>query len=215
MPSVPVSDGTYIVRVDDIVVASDHLLQTAGQNITVLNRKPEPLQVDDRATFFTEGWIFGESVAVVALDHEPITAEEAVVTGPGADPRQNLEERDLRDRLVGAKYVVVGRVSSVQPAESEPGYVSEHNPEWHEATIEVESVEAGGLAGVPTVTVSFPTSTDVAWFRAPRFQQGDEGVWALRERETPTRTRLTALHPLDYQPRERLETVRSLLPGRS
>ena len=119
MPSVPVSDGTYIVRVDDIVVASDHLLQTAGQNITVLNRKPEPLQVDDRATFFTEGWIFGESVAVLALDHEPVTAEEAVVTGPGADPRQNLEERDLRDRLQGARYVIVGRVASVQPAETE------------------------------------------------------------------------------------------------
>lgn len=215
MPSVPVSDATYVVRVDDLIVASDYLLQTAGQNITVLSRKAEPLQVNERATFYTEGWIFGESVAVLALDYEPITAEEAAVTSPGTGPQQNLEERDLRDRLQSARYVVVGRVSSVQPAESEPGPISEHNPEWHEATVDIESVEAGELAGVPTVTVSFPTSTDVAWYRAPRFKEGDEGVWALHERETPARTRLTALHPLDYQPRDRVETVRALLQGRS
>src|SRR5262249_32636289 len=60
--------------------------------------------------------------------------------------------------------------------------ISEHDPLWHEAVIEVASVEKGAHSR-RQVVVRFPGSNDVAWRAFPKFTPGQRGVWMLRQEE--------------------------------
>ncbi len=65
-----------------------------------------------------------------------------------------------------------------------------------------------------------PRSTDELWIDSPKFVPGQEGVWLLHRDQQERGAAamrvsgaLTALDPIDFQPRDRLEQVRSLLGG--
>jgi len=57
--------------------------------------------------------------------------------------------------------------------------ITEHDPQWREAEIEVDEVEKGPRKR--RVVVRFPGSDDVRWYRAPKFQPGQEGVFILQK----------------------------------
>jgi hypothetical protein len=85
------------------------------------------------------------------------------------------------------------------------------------------------------VVVRFPSSTDVQWHRAPKFHTGDRGVWLLTSSEEshrgtakatkrtetkaqrvtataiPGATVYSALHPLDFQPANKVDRVASVI----
>ena len=52
--------------------------------------------------------------------------------------------------------------------------VSEHDPRWWEATIEVEAF-LKGRAREKTVTMLFPSSRDVMWYASPKPQPSSRG----------------------------------------
>jgi hypothetical protein len=93
---------------------------------------------------------------------------------------------------------------------------SEHDPQWHEAEIEIEEVVKGDVPEARTV-VLFPASTDVMWYRAPKLTPGQQGVWVLHDEQIPESVAsafpsvFTALDPTDVRPREELEHVRELV----
>src|SRR5204863_9219496 len=64
-----------------------------------------------------------------------------------------------------------GNASTTRP-------ISEHDPKWRDATIEVDKVHKGEHSA-PTVTVRFPSSDDVRWYNAPKFHPGQHGVFVL------------------------------------
>jgi hypothetical protein len=110
--------------------------------------------------------------------------------------------------------------------------VSEHDPKWREAVISVAAVHKG-KTGTKRVVVRFPSSNDVQWHRAPKFHTGDRGVWLLQSSEKPPAAAkakravpsekamvatavpgapiYTALHPLDFQPANKLDAVASVI----
>ena len=65
--------------------------------------------------------------------------------------------------------------------------------------------------------ILFPSSTDEYWYDSPKFSSGDEGVFLLQQNQQergPRQHRVrayTALDPLDFQPKQRLDEIRSLL----
>lgn len=59
-----------------------------------------------------------------------------------------------------------------------PTRISEHDPIWHEAVVDVESVEKG-QAPRKQVVVRFPGSNDVRWRNHPKFKPGQQGVFLL------------------------------------
>ena len=102
-----------------------------------------------------------------------------------AVPLVDLTDAQLLQRIETAGLVFVGRVVAIRSmvsavaADDRPAYISEHNPMWQEAVIEVQSALRGTQKG-QQVVVRFPGSRDVAFWGAPRFEKHQEGTFFLR-----------------------------------
>jgi hypothetical protein len=173
--------GTAIVRIDELLKASGTLDDFAGREITVF--LTEPLSAGDQRVFFTIVRLLGESLGAQEVGRAaglPADLKEQV---RGAE--MALRREDLEARLAAADLVVSGRVLSTRATSGEPkaGPLTEHDPQWWEAVVEVGSVHEGGG---PERTVSFwyPASLDVMWARVPKPGVGQEGTWLLH-RHTP------------------------------
>jgi hypothetical protein len=246
MRSVPVSDRTAVVRVEQLIEAPRNLAHLAGTDITVLLAGRAKVEVGKQLLFHAAAWIFGDSVAVRAVSQEAATTARQAALARGGDPAQQRVNREVQQRLDAADLVVSGKVVTVSlpqggesaaatrglaPVSGKP--VREHDPHWREAVIAVDDAHKGNHPG-RQVKVLFPASTDVRWFRAPKFAVGQQGFFALHKTmlkapETPTAaTReltaaavapdgesevYTALHPMDFQPYDQQERVLNALGG--
>jgi hypothetical protein len=228
MPSVPVNDKTVVVRVDEVLRAPDALAGYAGHDITVQLGPRETGKRGERGVFYTNGWLFGEGVAVQSVGH---TDAKAATAGAGVKPPvQAKADRDLEDHVADADLVVTGRVVMVRvPAESEvraaggrPAPISEHSALWREAVIDVDAV-GKGRSSPKRVVVRFPSSTDVRWATVPKLHPGQAGVFLLhKSRDTPAgRTSVSKakvrppiyalVHRQDFQPPQKAADIRDLV----
>jgi hypothetical protein len=206
--AVPASDSTLVVKVGRVYEAPRSIAGLAGAEITVFSGDPSALRVGDRIVLFARTWLAGDHIAVHEVGRLPGSVP-ADLTRRLAAARRGDGDQDLRARLAGADVVVRGRVSAVRPAPREPSRgVSEHDPFWQEAVVQVAAVLKGDAA-LKEVVVLFPGSRDIAWVNAPRFTGGQEGVWILK-RDDEARG-FTALDPLDFQAATELARVRRLL----
>lgn len=216
---------TAIVRVDQIIHAPEALSHFAGHDITVQLSGRRKAKAGDQAIFYANGWLFGDSIAVVSIGQHPVEEAPAAVAmamTSATNPVKNLKTLDMKERYGSADIVITGRVTSVQlPTDSVSAAASaaepltpssEHDPIWHEATIDVAAVHKGNM-GQKTVSLRFPSSEDVMWYRAPKFKPGHEGIFMLRKSQikehsaaaaeaavVETTEAYTALHPVDFQP---------------
>jgi hypothetical protein len=130
---------------------------------------------------------------------------------------QAAPEAELLKRLAQAEIVVSGVIQSVSRyGAAKPDFLSTHDPQWWQATIEVQSVEKGNLSG-KTIQVLFASSKDVAWYQSPKLKAGDHGVWLLQNRD-PFGKAVPApavVSPHDVQPIGELGHVRTLLKSGS
>src|SRR5215472_10898198 len=147
---VPRSEQTIVVRVDSIMKKPPAVSLKRGDSVTVEVKDASAFQEGAHATFYTDGWIFGSGIAVKELGHvlgqagEPVPAPGAEKNVPG-----ELSEQELKERISESDFVVVGRVTDVHkwnaPKKSgSPLHVTEHDPDWHEAVVEIQSVLKGG-----------------------------------------------------------------------
>jgi hypothetical protein len=189
------SPNTSVVVVEKVLRKPDAITLVPGDEVTVLtDGNSNPLK-GARALFYADGWIFGEGLAVKVRSWEPASAP-VVAASSGEDVKmathmQALADQDTQALLADTDVVVVGRVKRIQ-APSVAGLVparpvvSEHDPEWKEAVVEVQSA-LKGAAGVSEIVVRFPASMDVAWAGYPKFQEGQEGTFLLqRDRISPS-----------------------------
>src|SRR5205814_7863033 len=147
-------------------------------------------------------------------------AREAV-----ARARREMNDADLKAHIQRAAMVVAGRVEQVRPAElaaapTRPKRITEHDPDWQEAIIQVQDGIKGAQTG-EQVVVRFPGSHDVAWVGAPKFAEGQEGTFLLHVDSTTGSPRTmiggrsvpayTALHKLDVLSSQDAARVRVLI----
>jgi hypothetical protein len=226
---VPVSPRTVVVRVDAVLEKPASVSLAPGDRATVEVQDSALFRGGTQATFYADGWIFGEGVAVREVGHEPSpVAMRTVALGQNASEvsqtRQQLSDDELRARIQAADMVMVGRVLSVRQATlavagDRPTRITEHDPAWQEAVIRVVS----GLKGVQAdqeVVVRFPGSLDVAWHGVPKFKVGQEGTFLLqKDRVTGTPKAMlagapvdayTALDAKDALPKDQADRVRRL-----
>jgi hypothetical protein len=223
MPGVPVSEHTVVVHVDETLWAAPTLDNFTGKDVTVYLIKPGSAEVGQTWVFFTNGWLYGKGLAVQEVGR--LEAKENRVEGVGGpdelrkalvELRQKETDRSLVARMARAPLVISGKVVSTRPAPGGRRQASEHDPDWWEAVIEVSSTEKGSTAG-KQVVVKYPNSKDELWIDSPKFHEGQEGVWILQVNQTEKgsprlRTEgYTALSPLDFQPKERMERTMRLL----
>jgi hypothetical protein len=188
LPNLTAAPSTSVVVVERVLRKPDAIALDKGDQVTVVTDGGAPLQEGTQGLFFTDGWIFGDSLAVRVLNWEPVLAAAA---SAAEDTRVAAQvdasaDKELQTTLESADLVVVGRVKRVQApsalalAAPEWKRVTEHDPEWREAIIEVESA-LKGAADVREVVVRFPASVDVMWAASPKFTEGQEGTFLLQQ----------------------------------
>jgi hypothetical protein len=182
---VPKSAQTIVVHVDSVEKKPAAVSLKKGDSVTVEAKDASVFQEGMQATFFTDGWIFGSGVAVRELGH---VIGPASVTAPMASAghgQDQMSDQELRDRMNASDFVVVGRVTDVRkwnvpkPKSGAPSRVTEHDPDWHEAVVEVQSVLKGGKVKGNKVVVRFPNRNDVAWVNSPKFEKNQRGIFCL------------------------------------
>ena len=241
IPTVPVNDKTAVVHVDQVLRAPAALAAYAGHDITVQLTTNETVKRGEQAIFYTNGWLFGNGIAVQSVGHTDATRAASERSVSVSDAIQAKARRMLEDHVADVDLIVRGRVGSVRlPAESSrrtsrsprggapPDPISEHAGRWREAVVDVEEISKSyGERPYKQVVVRFPSSTDVRWANVPKFQPGQEGVFLLHDvgmtagagtakgstaaRKKPGTQCYTALHPQDFQPLQKGQEIRALV----
>lgn len=185
-----------------------HTLDTKKkQELTVKVTAPAQFHRGDQAVFYTRVWIAKDTLALSEV--APSQRLDSSDNSPRAS--QSRASKALAKRLAAAELVVQGQVLEVNPVRQEGKRpVSEKDPQWADAVIHVEKVLKGKLPEKDAkVIVRFPQSKDVLWFKSPKFQVRQQGIWLLHKQEKMSQYR--APDAADFQPTERLKTIRSLL----
>jgi hypothetical protein len=198
MKEVPVGDRTAVVHVEQVLEAPKSFAHYEGQDITVELAGNKKVAAGDEMIFHANSWIFGDGVAVRSVSQERVTKAHSAVLKRGGDPAEHRKNRQLQERIDAADLIVSGKVSAVTlpPPETEEHLreakaapprmpVSEHDPKWRQAVIQVDQTHKGSLES-RQVTVLFPASTDVRWYRAPKFQAGQKGFFVLHKTKLET-----------------------------
>src|ERR1017187_3655339 len=223
VPGIQTND-TAVVHIDHIVTAPAMFTALNGQQITVRLKDIAAIRKGSAMTFFTNGWIFGTSIAVDAIGHIADTGKQAMASMVHTSVTSH-KNNILRARLNSAVMSVVGTVSKVQRSETRVIHISEHDPDWHEATIQIDEV-LKGRKGTRQVSVLFPKSDDVRWHTTAKYTEGQKGIWIVQKgRKQDSRgigpkvfaaipsgkDVLTTLPPSDFLPLNELGRVKSLL----
>jgi hypothetical protein len=212
-PQMAASPSTAVVRVDRLIQGQDMVSDVVGKEITVQLLKPRSVAVGRPLMFFSNIAVMGKSVAVKEVAHFDVT-RSSTMAGQVADYNKSKPERDLQRRVASAELIVTGTVDSIgtRAAAREGPEGSEHDPEWTQATVTVQSTEKG--AAQQRVTVWFAASDDIRWFRSPKLKAGQSAVFLLhrpRERERDQPTGYTVVDQLDVQPAPQRDRVRQLI----
>lgn len=216
MSSVDIHERTAVVHVDHILHSPPTFSTLTGQLITVqLAEDADPPAVGESWAFFAQGVAFGDSVVVSEVGRLPVDEVEPQVTASfEAGERQafsslqrEVEHERLRQHASDAAAIVVGRVIALQRARGPA--ISEHDPDWWTATLEVYHVEHGDVAP-GEVPVLYANSLDVRWRHSPKPKASQGGLWILHATEGELRelAPFQILHPEDVQPLQELDALR-------
>jgi len=177
-----------VVRVLEVIRSPRAFGRLAGQDVTINLRQPGQPAPGATVIFYARLHLAADSLALDEVGHQPLPSAAAAASGL-ADALAVQRDVRLNERLAVASAVVVGTVSNTRlsvaaSATTDVGlYVSEHDPEWSEAVVAVNSVIKGAAAD--SVVIVYPASIDVAWFRAPKFHAGQSGVFLLHQEGVP------------------------------
>lgn len=228
---VPKSTQTIVVRVESVLKKPPSVSLKKGDNVTVEVKDPGAFRPGMEVTFYTDGWIFGSGVAVKELCHT-VRPSGGKRGGAGAEEKvigqiqQQVSDQELRQRLASADFVVIARVTDVRTwtapeVASVPHRVTEHDPDWHDAVIKIESVLKGPKIKKNKLVVRFPQCNDVAWIHSPKFEKHQEGIFFLKRDEVSGApvallegtevNAYTCLRSGDWLPKSEAARVRSLL----
>jgi hypothetical protein len=200
-----------VVGVEEILAGSDFHQQFKGSKITVVFQEPGKMKTGEKKVFFTRVSAIGESLETQEVGSLDVKDEDlGTVRGHIDKARRLAQDEALATRIRNTSVVVSGRIASVKPADIQAPFDSEHWPEWMAATVEVkEKIKGDGRA---QVTFLFPRSTDEMWRASPQFQEGDEGVFLLREKNTPLldEKELSLTDPRDFLLPAEVERVKRL-----
>jgi hypothetical protein len=170
--------GLAVVRVDEIVRPADAFAASPGDQITVRLVNPADIRPNTKRLFFTKSWYFGESLAVTEVGNTDPPSRFASLQEEVEGVRRQVQERLLRERIQRAELIVRGVVQKISRLPDQRD-ASEHAPDWYAAEIKIDEVLKGRHTG-ETVTILFPQSDDVMWYRAPKFTDSTRGVWLLK-----------------------------------
>jgi hypothetical protein len=207
----PPTENTVLVRVSEVLDVPPSVASLKGELVTVQVARPGDVGQGDTEVFFTNGFLFGEHLAVKEVGHIPAPVSTTALRQEISAVRVQIEEEKLKSRVDGATLIIVGRAMEVKPL-AKGVMRSEHEPDWAEVLVQVESVLKGSWRE-KTIAVVFPQSTDERWLLSPKFKPGQTGIWLLSHQGSTglSESSWFALSPLDFQPLEQRELIHKLM----
>jgi hypothetical protein len=218
-------DHTAVVQVDEELHVPDAVDIDPGTTVTVqLAPDRPPLAVGDRATFFANPLVYGDTLAVSEVGRTEAgaqppagarfaDAEDEGEASPVTAALDELAQDKVLQHALQADAVVRGRVvglNAVDPNE----LLHEHSPQWWIATLDVDLVQRGDVEGVGEeggrVAFLYANSLDIRWRDWPKPKAGQGGMWILHRTaaEHADLAPFTLLHREDLQPSLQLELLR-------
>lgn len=183
LPAVKKSESTHVVKVDKVLKVSEGHESFEGNEITVVIDPEEhgSVKAGENYIFFTKTWLFGNTLAVIANQIDPVDREDAIKKEI-VDYREKFKKDQLKERLAKTELVIVGKVGEVRDFKDQVTKISEHAPLWKTALIEIEEVVKGDSTG-KSVLVYFSSSNDVRWHKSPKLEKEKRGIFLLNLRE--------------------------------
>ncbi len=207
-PEMPASASTVAIVVERLLKGDNMVSDVVGKEITLQLLKPRSVTRGQALLVFSNLAVAGKTIAVKEVAHYDAKASAAMMSQV-SDSVRGKPEADLQSSVARAEMIVTGTVASVTPRQA-PGPVgSEHDPQWTQAIVDVQSTEKGPAQ--TRVTVWFAASTDIRWFRSPKLQQGQAGVFLMTRSRERGLDGYTIQGPLDFQPLAGREHIRQLL----
>lgn len=196
-----------VVRIERVLRASPTLQGHAGQQVTVLASDGERAG-GPRRVFFTNPVLYGETLGVRELGSVDAPDETDELQSRINAVTEEAATEELRRHLQSADAVVHARVESRRRVSTATAAtVSEHDPDWWAAVLEVSQSLKGSHED--RLTIRYPNSKDVRWHAVPRPHDGQEAVFILhRDGLGVGEAHLALLHPTDVMPADARELRR-------
>ena len=226
---VEADDRTVVVRVSQLLHAPEGVELPPGSRVTVqLSPDLSALGPGEQATFFANGWVYGETLAVTEVGRTSVqdaAAPEATATAdddeeavaPTVSPveaaKAELDDDELVEHAREADAVIRGQVTALAQVPKE-GPAGEHDADWWIATIAADLVAGGEIPGASeeggSVEVLYANSLDRYWRHSPKPKAGQAGLWLLHRArdELAGFAPFELVHPMDVQPSLRLDLLR-------
>lgn len=220
-----ITDNTIVMQIDQVITAPAMFSGITNQQVTVRFKKlPADIKAGKSITVFTNGWIFGDTLAVDAVGYTTVT-EHTGLAKMAQQSRSDDGDKAMKERLDSASLSVMGKVTKVTKSKKTLSHISEHDPNWHEATIKVDSVIKGKKT-TKQVKVLFPQSDDVRWRMINKYKEGQDGIWMLQPGKKQVKRGiapkvfaaipedknvLTSIHQSDYYSINELGKIKSML----
>lgn len=229
-PLQAVSASTVVVKVTRMYAGSEIAGDQTGRIVTVIASRPLELKEGAEVLFFGNPRFVGKSLTI--LDEGELLPEARFTDTDGLEiGLQARRDRPIRDRIATASLIFRGIVEREEPLVDEGEKKglrvppSEHDPEWHVASVRVNTPLQGGDKGA-LVSIIFPASRDIMWFNSPKLRPGMDAIFIAHkpDKEQAVLLRTTGVttfiekhaaelvtQPFDVLPASAEERVRRLL----
>jgi hypothetical protein len=179
--------NTGVVTVTEVIEAPESFPSISGQQVTVRVTDINKVKVGEERLFFTDPYWIGESIGVREIGSVmkgDKLYENKDISSLIKQGRDKQGDEQLGKTLKGARLVVTGKVVKISEPEGKIRIGTEHDPEWKEAEIQIDETLKG--TADKTVKILFASSKDVMFFKAPKFKEGDEGIFIIQQTDSQT-----------------------------
>jgi hypothetical protein len=215
----PVDERTVVVRVDQALHTPEAVDLVPGERVTVqLDGDLPPLSPGDEATFFTNGLVYGQDLAVAEVGRvstQDVAAGMVLLEGgePAESPVQaalaQLSVDEVVEHARSAAAVVRAQVTGLAMVPT-TGPAQEHDPLWWTATLHADLVARGDPQAPCDISVLYANSLDVRWRWHLKPKAGQSGLWLLHatDGDEAGLAPFVLVHELDLQDSIMLDVLR-------
>lgn len=168
-----------IVQVTELIEVPAGLKGLALKQVSVRFLNIGRVKEGEQYLFFTDPYYFGQEVGVEEKYLVPASDSlyRSNIRLLIASAKNEKENRDLKQLVAGANMIFEGKVVRIRDIPYANKGMSEHDPMWKEAEIQVTDDVKN--AGDRTVKVVFASSKDVMFYGAPKPKLGETGLFVL------------------------------------
>jgi hypothetical protein len=119
----------------------------------------------------------------------------------------------IADSIARADLVIIGYVNESSAYEVEHPKITEHDPLWTKAVVNIQEVIKGNASAGDNIEVIFPNSYDVKWYKVPKLYPHQKSIFILhlKKIENLNVVRYTVVDESDVLGLDNLNRIAKLL----